>query len=297
MAVDIPDSALRAAVLVALSTMGQPVEGEITVENMTAMEQLVILSFAWKNEKDLINRISVKLESPDQIQMGDGIESLEGLQYARNMTCLVILGNATHLSGGKDNTFNDLSPLSGLENLEKLVLEFNNLVDISPISGLKNLTHLELDYNIELKDISAIQELEKLTVLDLRHCYEANFNVLADLTSLEYLYLCGDVNINLLTELTISALYYLWDIMTLDLSFQQINDISVLAGMSKLETLNLFNNNIGDISILSGLQNLRALSIDKDTYNNNKETVEVLEDNGCVVYTESIESLIYSLRK
>ena len=311
MEVKIPDSTLRAAVLSTLSIIGKPVEGEITIEDMMALEQLVMVSPAW-NGQPVLDKISKQLNKPDIIQMEDGIESLEGLQYARNMTQLIIVGNPPHLGGGTDNNLNDLNPLGQLEKLEKLVLSFNIIDNIDPISNLKNLSYLGLWFSIDLTDISAIQGLEKLTVLDLRNCYKADFSVIQGLTNLEYLYASScPLDINLISGLTklkhldyngnavsdIKALNYLQNLITLDLAYCQINDISVLAEMGKLETVSLFSNNIDDISALADLENLKTLSIDMDTYNNNEETVEALKDNKCVIYTDSIDSIINSLRK
>ncbi len=304
--VEIPDTTLRTAILSTLSAIGIPAKGTITAEDMLSLEELAIVSFSWEAQQEELNYVSAKLSSSGLLMMGDGIESLEGLQYARNLTKLIILGNAPHLKGGTDNSFQDLSPLSELENLEMLSLRFNNLHDISPISELENLSVLELQYNLELQDISAISKLNNLSVLDLQHCYEADFNAISNLENLESLYLCGTIRLIALAELKnlkhlecregdavgIWELHELQNIRTLDLSFQHINDIGVLGVMSSLENLNLFENEIDDISVLSGLKNLKILAVDKDTYNNNADIINTLKDNGCQIYTEDIFPVI-----
>ncbi len=311
MEVEIPDPALRTAVLSTLATIGKPPAGAITVADMMALKELAIISHAWEPQQDELRYITPRLSSADLLQSADGIESLEGLQYAKNLEKLIILGNPPHIEGGTDNTFQDLSPISGLENLEVLSLRFNNLHDISPISTLKKLTELELQYNPELEDISAIGELKNLSVLDLQHCYMADFNAIKNFENIEQLYLCGDFILIILADLKnlqhlecregdavgIWELHELQDMRTLDLSFQHINDIRALASMSNLENLNLFSNEIDDISALKELQNLKILAIDEKTYNNNEDTVNALKANGCQIYTEDIfPAIIRALR-
>ena len=302
MAVEIADPTLRTAILSTLSALGKPVEGTIKVSDMLALEELAIASFAWEAQMDVLNEVSMQLLSPCLVNLGDGIQSLEGLQYAQNLKRLVILGNPPHIEGGTDNTFQDLSPLQHLDQLELLSLRFNNLHDITPIANLHNLKQLELQYNPELQNISAISFLNNLTVLDLQHCYQADFSAISGLTNLESLYLCGSIRVMFLSELTnlkhlesregdavdVWALYGLQNLEVLDLSFQHINDIGPLRAMSKLKVLNLFNNEITDISLLAELEDLQVLAIDQSTYNSNKDTINTLKENGCQIYTEDI---------
>ena len=64
----------------------------------------------------------------------------------------------------EDNNISDISPLTGLTNLEELGLDGNEISDISPLSGLTNLEMLGLDGN-EISDISPLSGLTNLEEL------------------------------------------------------------------------------------------------------------------------------------
>lgn len=95
--------------------------------------------------------------------------SLEGLQYAKNLTYLDLKGNLTFLGGTTlvnhwgpnlaDGKFNgditDISPLSGLTKLEFLQLAENRITDVTPLAGLKNLKTLQMPYNC-VSDFSSL---------------------------------------------------------------------------------------------------------------------------------------------
>ena len=70
-----------------------------------------------------------------------------------------------------------MSPLSGLNNLESLRLEDNNVSDVSSLSGLSNLASLYLDNN-NVSDVSPLSGLRFLRKLSLRN------NRIADLSPL-----------------------------------------------------------------------------------------------------------------
>ena len=120
--------------------------------------------------------------------LGKYICSIEGLQYATNMTELLIennlitsmeqlinldklntlflnnnlisvipnLSNMTNLNSLllSGNKIKDISPLSTCKNLRLLKLNENSICDLSPLSDLENLRELRaLDQNIEIKDV------------------------------------------------------------------------------------------------------------------------------------------------
>ena len=127
----------------------------------------------------------------------------------------------------------DLSPLSGLTELEELNLNDNRLItDISPLVNLARLTKLELRSN-RISDISPLAGLERLEVLNLE------FNDLADLGPL-------------------AGLTRLW---WLKVSYNRITDISYLAGLARLRGLYLGWNTIVDPSPLRGLSALENLDL------------------------------------
>ncbi|MEA1993122.1 MAG: leucine-rich repeat domain-containing protein [Euryarchaeota archaeon] len=174
------------------------------------------------------------------------IESIEGLQYYKNLDLLCLTGN----------DISDISPLSDLTNLTKLSLDNNEISDISPLSDLTNLTKLSLDNN-EISDISPLSDLTNLEELYL-HGEISDISPLADLTNLKRLYLESK---NLYD---ISPLSNLTNLEELYLSGDAVSDISSLANLTSLERLYLGDNSLSDLSPLSNLTNLTELRLSGD---------------------------------
>ncbi|OUD11720.1 COR domain-containing protein [Thioflexithrix psekupsensis] len=104
--------------------------------------------------------------------------------------------------------------------------------DLSPLQGLTALTLLDLTGN-QISDLSPLQGLTALTLLDLTG------NQISDLSPLQGL-----------TALT-----------QLDLGSNQISDLSPLQGLTALTGLSLWNNQISDLSPLQGLTALTELDL------------------------------------
>jgi len=128
-------------------------------------------------------------------------------------------------------------------------LHLNQISDISPLSGLNNMQKLDLSRN-QIKNLSAISGMSQLRELNLHGNRISNVSVLAEFTQLENLVL----RLNQISD--ISALAGLTKLTRLMLNENQINDISALSGLTNLTTLYLYDNQISDISALSGLTNV-----------------------------------------
>ncbi len=177
-----------------------------------------------------------------------GIRDLTGLEFATNLTELNLADN--HL-------ITDLSVLSGLTKLRKLVLYGNQITDISALRGLTNLTELSLGSN-QITDISALRGLTNLTRLYLGGSTLTDISALRGLTNLTILGLGS----NQITD--ISALRGLTNLTELSLGVNQITDISALRGLTSLRRLRLGSNQIMDISALRGLTNLRDMWLESN---------------------------------
>lgn len=106
----------------------------------------------------------------DISSLGKYICSLEGLQYATNMTELII----------ENNLLTSMDQLINLENLSTLFLN-NNLITVVPdLSNMTNLTSLLLNGN-EIKDVSSISTGKNLRFIKI------NENRISDLSSLSTL--------------------------------------------------------------------------------------------------------------
>ena len=214
--VAIPDPNLRAAIEAALGkASGEP----ITESEMATLTELNV--------------------------PGADISDLSGLEFAVNLTVL-------------DTQYNygitDISPLSGLTNLETFYLGCNRFTDLAPLSGLTNLTDLDIGGN-GFTDISSLSGLTKLTRLHVGNNDLTDVSALSGLTNLTELGLGGSE----ITDLT--PLTGLTNLEHLILLTNNITDVSPLSGLTKLDYLDLRHNAITDISPLSGLPNLGVLQL------------------------------------
>ena len=68
---------------------------------------------------------------------GEGVTSLEGLELFTHLTHITVLSG----------TVSDLTPLSGLTDLEWIELQDQRITSIDPITGLSKIQSLGLNYN------------------------------------------------------------------------------------------------------------------------------------------------------
>ena len=116
-----------------------------------------------------------------------GIVNLMGLEHATDLEGLVLIGNKIEdispLSGLKEldfidlggNEISDLRPLAALTRLETLHIWQNQIEDISPLAGLVNLKKLLIENN-NITDFSPLDGLTHLEVID----NHGNFGVCDD---------------------------------------------------------------------------------------------------------------------
>ena len=84
------------------------------------------------------------------------IQSLEGLEFAINLTVVSLIGH----------NISDLDPLTTWTSIETLNLTGNSIVDLRPLENLTTLTHLYLAQN-QIVDVSHLAELTQLADLTL----------------------------------------------------------------------------------------------------------------------------------
>lgn len=198
----------------------------------------------------------------------EGITSLQGLQYATNLTKL--------LAGLND--ISDLTPLAKLKNLTDLQIYGNDITDLKPIKNLKKLTILNLASN-EITNIAPLKGLTKLQYLLLNNIRTTTIDLkqLVQLSALSYLNLNNDAikNSKLLGKLTkltwlslagsdvkrITFLQTLTNLKLLDLTNNKISDITAIKKLTKLTDLSLGLNQISNIKPLAKLTKLESLSL------------------------------------
>ena len=176
-----------------------------------------------------------------------GVGTLEDLALMPYLRTLVINGEQ----------LGDLSYLAGFTKLESLDLSGCRFSPeaLSVLANLPSLTTLKL-VDTGLSTIASLEEVQKLTYLDLSGNTIRNLEVLSDMSDLAYLNLTH----NALTSL--DALTPLKNLEELDISFNSVSSLEPLAGCTKLKELIATNNQIKSVSGLEDLALLEKLSLD-----------------------------------
>lgn len=137
----------------------------------------------------------------DISSLGKYICSVEGLQYATNMTELLI----------ENNLLTNMEQLTNLKNLNTLFLNNNLITAIPDLSNMNNLTSLLLNGN-EIKDISPISSGKSLRFIKIN---ENRVSDLSSLSTLENLRELRAMN----QDIEIKDVIESSDFYTLDISF------------------------------------------------------------------------------
>ena len=204
-----PDTALQAVVRETLEELGLPASAPLTKEKMLQLTSLKA------NHRGIVDITGLEFAlSLKELLLGgrNRITDVSPLANLTNLTQLHIWHR--EVTDMPPVTNLDISPLSGLINLESLVLEnsgisdislltelkalqglglsANNIEDISPLAGLKKLQRLDLSDN-NIKDLGPLAELTNLWELRIRDNPATDFGPLAalNLTDLHY-----DVDVN-----------------------------------------------------------------------------------------------------
>lgn len=153
------------------------------------------------------------------------VKNIEGLANLKNLKKLVITGGCA----------TDLTPLSGLTNLEVLHIERGEFIeDLNALSNLTNLKKLYIGFFENLEDIYGLCNLTNLTELEIVRC--------SKFTSLDAL-----INLTNLTKVDIS-----W--------CDRLTSIDALANLENLTTLHIVGCDAINVAGLYGLENLRNLT-------------------------------------
>ncbi len=182
-----PDTALQAVVRETLEELGLPASAPLTKEKMLQLTSLIA------NHRGIVDitglEFAVNLE---ELHLGgrNRITDLRPLANLKNLVHLHIWHR--EVADMPPVTNLDVSPLSGLINLESLALENSGISDISPLAELKELQRLHLSDN-NIKDLSPLAGLTNLWELRIRDNPATDFSPLTalNLTDLHY-----DVDVN-----------------------------------------------------------------------------------------------------
>ena len=225
---------------------------------------------------------------PGEVQRGDQPRlkkaevpsiTIQGTEYSTDLMQLEL--------NGLGLTDEDILDLKYMINLRYLNLDDNNLTDLSPVSGLTDLEQLNVYKNPDLTDLSPLAGLTGLRYVNFDSSLVTDYSFMAGMTKLEYVHLFDvqeDTDLSVLSGLTNvkSIAINGSNNFTPDLSFlsgmtgleeitAQVNgdniDLTPLSGLTKLTRLQLWTNGgnsvsaVTDLTPLSGLTKLEMLEI------------------------------------
>ncbi len=196
-----------------------------------------------------------------------GISNLTVLAANVNMSSLDLNGcgitDLTPLAGMtglrtlylKDNAISDLTPLAGMTQMTNLYLSGNQITDLSPLAGMMEMFDLYVDNN-QITDLTPLTAMIKLANLNIRNNQIQNLDACKGMINLVGFWGAN----NALTD--VSSLISATSLLTLDLQNNQISDVSMFSnGFPELRYVNLSDNQIADISGLAQSSKLRAVLV------------------------------------
>ncbi|NLY08884.1 MAG: hypothetical protein GXZ11_03150 [Tissierellia bacterium] len=185
---------------------------KVTIEEM---ESLVELDASIKLKAELITGYGAKVDKYTR-----GIKSIEGLETAVNLEKLIL----------QENDISDLEPISKLTKLKYLNLLRNDIRDVEQLSELVNLEYLNL-YSNQIADINPLSKLMKLTFLDVHFNNDwdgsgrlKDISVVVNMPELVKLDICSNSIIE-----DISAVKDLEKIQIFDFSGNAVKDVTPFA--------------------------------------------------------------------
>lgn len=237
-------------------------------------------SIAYEEGKEgfaLLNRKTLEWYYPDIVEAltGKSIEKSEKItaetvqigdkSYKTNMKGTLNLTN-------KNLTDNDIKNLKYMKNVTEIILSNNQLTDLSPLSGLTQLEKLTFHDN-NVSDISFAKKLTKLKVFGAGNNGIKDISALSGHSELEELWLYGN-NIS-----NISALKGCKKIKKVDLSNNRITDLTPLCNSTGIIDLKASNNKLnGNLKVIKGLTISGTLYVDGNGYSEDTLTQYINEN-------------------
>ncbi len=174
---------------------------------------------------------------------------LGGIQCFQNLTSLTLVGSS----------FKDISEISALKNIQSITLEDTSIVNINSFKNLSKVKELTISGSKQLQSVDGVEEMTKLTHLELTNNGIVNIKELDSLVNLQSLILNNN-EISDFPEIT-----QLNKLVDLDVSYNNIQSFGEnLNGLSNLKTFTASYNNICDISNLDDLVSIESLYLDNN---------------------------------
>lgn len=186
-AIDKPEGVITAADALSVTELDMQMQGvdpdQPYIHSLEALRYFsnltyLGLGYAVQNAENPADPIDIsplaELTKLTSLQMGGLV--IDDLSVVANMPHLISLT----VFGGKRLT--DLSPLSGLTELQALTLNNNRISDVSPLAGLTKLIYLDLQAN-QITDVTPLAGLTGLTRLFLANNPIQDYTPLAQVRS------------------------------------------------------------------------------------------------------------------
>ncbi|CAL6101366.1 Conserved_hypothetical protein [Hexamita inflata] len=172
------------------------------------------------------------------------IENINGLENMKSVVELSLRGNR----------ISEIGVLSRMNQLQKLDMAQNNLESIRGIEQLINLIEIDLSENY-LSEISSLMSMKQLKSVNLSKNKITSTQQLAE--DLELLTNLITLNLSNNNLKSINFVKYMNKLIHLDASFNQITDIDVIKNLVKLVDLRLDGNKIESFGAIESLPNLK----------------------------------------
>jgi len=154
----------------------------------------------------------------------------------------------------------DLTPLSGLHNLEFLGLWGTSVSDLSPLIGLDSLKEINARMT-KISDLKPLLKMKSITTIDLLKAPVSDISPLAQIPRITEIMTCS----TLINDL--SPLYPVAERITyLDLCNVPFRDFAELKRFKNLKTIKLWGLPLGSLDILSELRQLEYIDLTGAVY-------------------------------
>ncbi|OUR94817.1 hypothetical protein A9Q84_17050 [Halobacteriovorax marinus] len=171
----------------------------------------------------------------------------------------------------------NIMPLVNLTRLEELTLNYQDISNITPLMPLANLKTLSLDGNNKINNIEALKYMQNLRIFSFscvkvfspeigfsseiinQNMTKCDKPILTDLSPLKDLVWLLSINLSFNNIEDITPLKNLRYLRDLRINGNKINDISTLENLQYLKVLDLSENNVIDITAIEKLENLTSL--------------------------------------
>jgi len=271
--------------------------GANRITSLDGLAHLPSLYFLLVNDNELVDISPLAtIPSMNFLYLGENniqnIDALQGLNLYALSLFRAPVEDISVLSGLQNLQQLDLTgtevssvePLAGLPNLFAVYVGHTNVGDLAPLASLPMLRILEIDGLTGLDSLNSLSTMTGIEELYADHLGIADLSPLANLTGLKVLYLRnnGISDITPLVQLPVLRSLYLEHnhvgdysglaaiptLRTLDLAENGLTDIEDLAQFTQLNLVYLSGNQISDASSLTAIPGLRELDLSSNGFTN-----------------------------